>query len=124
MLRFVVRLISVVLFMATLSCGSSKCLVRSDPPGAYVSVDREYRCNTPCEIELKKEKSSWWIVGGLVGVTAGELAAGDKKATIAVSKQGYVTEIAQVERKVKQLYFVLQPVLSDETQVPGPSQQQ
>lgn len=102
MLKLVLSIVSVLLVCVSLSC-SHTCLVKSDPPGAHVTVGDEYHCDTPCEVDWTKSRG---------------------KIKVVVSKRGYITETKNVKRHVRQLYFVLQPEPTDINQVEQQQEQQ
>ena len=106
MFKFTAYLLSSLIIIVNLGC-ANKCLVKSDPPGAHVSVEGEYRGDTPVVVE-------WKPSDGLF----------KRNIWVDVSKGGYVTETRKVHRGTKQLYFVLQPAAPDKTETSSPQQQE
>lgn len=86
---------------------TTKCLIKSDPPGAHVSVNNQYVGDTPCVAEWKESDGLF-----------------ERYVTLQVSKSGYITETRKVHRDIEALYFVLQPATADDTRVLTPTQQQ
>lgn len=100
MLRSVICGISIVLICSSLSC-TNTCLIKSDPPGAHVTVDNEYWGNTPLNVQF-------------LGCSI----------IVEVSKGGYKTQVKTLHGGTKIAHFELEPALPDESRVATPVQQQ
>jgi TonB family protein len=94
MLRFVLSVACSLAIGLSLSC-ARHCLIKSDPPGARISINDEYQGETPCVVKWPSKDHREEIM-------------------VEVSRSGYVSQVRRVSRDVKRLDFVLQQVSTDD----------